>query len=102
MDVNRVTEMEGILNDCSAAADRLASGIEGVEQIGERMKKLFSYYGSEDWYEDLEGTLPEGLPAGVLSEDAVYDLIGSVRDLAIRMLELSTDILKAIPHNLTH
>ncbi|MBO7376320.1 MAG: DUF4298 domain-containing protein [Clostridia bacterium] len=50
MDVNRVSEMETILNDCSAAADRLEAGIEGMEQIGERMKKLFSYYGSEDWY----------------------------------------------------
>ncbi len=48
MDVNRVTEMEGILNDCTAAADRMEAGIEGMEQIGERMKKLFSYYGSED------------------------------------------------------
>ena len=33
-------------------------------------------------------------PAGVLSEDSVYDQITEVRDAAIQMLELATDILK--------
>ncbi len=33
-------------------------------------------------------------PAGVLSEDLVYDQITAVRDAAFRMLDLSADILK--------
>ena len=57
-------------------------------------KELFSYYGSEAWYEDREGELPKDVPAGVLSEDLVYDQITAVRDAAFRMLDLSTDILK--------
>ena len=42
----------------------------------------------------MEGDLPEGIPAGVLSEDGIYDQITAVRDAAFRMLELSADILK--------
>ena len=58
------------------------------------MIELFKYYGSEAWYEDREGKVPEGVKAGVLSEDLVYDAITNVRDTSFHMLELATDILK--------
>ena len=51
-------------------------------------------YGSEDWYADRDMELPEGVKAGVLSEDSVYDAITDLRDAAFQMLELGTDILK--------
>ena len=94
MNVERITEMEGYLNDCTAATAELTEKLSRMEELREPMIKLFSYYGSEAWYEDRDGELPEGLPAGVLSEDAVYDQITEVRDAAIQMLELATDILK--------
>ena len=65
-----------------------------LDAVRDGMIRLFAYYGSEDWYEDREGPLPERFAAGVLSEDAVYDQITLVRDAAIRMLETATDILK--------
>ena len=68
--------------------------LERMEKLKEPMTRLFAYYGSGAWYEDREGELPEEVPAGVLSEDAVYDQITAVRDTAFRMLELSADILK--------
>ena len=86
--------MEGYLNECTAATADLAGQLERMEAIREKMIRLFSYYGSEAWYEDREGELPGDVSAGVLSEDLVYDRITAVRDTAIRMLELSTDILK--------
>ena len=49
---------------------------------------VFDYWRGED------GELPEGISAGVLSEDLVYDQITEVRDAAFRMLELAADILK--------
>ena len=72
----------------------MTAQLERMEALGERMTGLFRYYGSEAWYADREGELPEGLPAGVLSEDAVYDQITAVRDAAFQMLELAADILK--------
>ena len=94
MDLQRITEMEERLNACTAATADLDAQLERMEQLKEPMTRLFTYYGSEAWYEDREGELPENVPAGVLSEDLVYDQIAAVRDAAIRMLELSTDILK--------
>ncbi len=94
MDLQRITEMEDCLNACTAATADLDEQLERMELLKEPMTRLFAYYGSEAWHEDRDGELPEGVPAGVLSEDLVYDQITAVRDTAIRMLELSTDILK--------
>ena len=94
MDLQRIGEMESILNECTAATEGLEGQLDWMEQLKEPMTRLFSYYGSEAWYEDREGELPAGTAAGVLSEDAVYDRITAVRDAAFRMLELSADILK--------
>ena len=94
MDTNRIAEMEGYLNECTAATADLTAQLDRMESLREHMTRLFAYYGSADWYEDREGDLPDGFPAGVLTEDLVYDQITAVRDAAIQMLELSTDILK--------
>ena len=94
MDIERIERMEGYLNECTAATAGLASQLERMENIREEMTSLFAYYGSGEWYEDREGDLPEGVAAGVLSEDLVYDQITEVRDVAFRMLDLAADILK--------
>ena len=94
MNVERVTQMEGYLNECADATAALCAQLDRMEACKEQMTELFAYYGSEEWYADREGELPPGVPAGVLSEDLVYDQITAVRDAAIQMLELATDILK--------
>ena len=94
MDLQRIREMEDRLNRCAAATADLDRQLDRMEELREDMIRLFSYYGSEAWYEDREGDLPENVPAGVLSEDLVYDQITAVRDAAFRMLETATDILK--------
>ncbi len=94
MDLQRIRKMEDRLNRCAAATADLDRQLDRMEELREDMIRLFSYYGSEAWYEDREGELPENVPAGVLSEDLVYDQITAVRDAAFRMLDLSTDILK--------
>ena len=94
MDLQRIREMEDRLNRCAAATADLDRQLDRMEELREDMIRLFSYYGSEAWYEDREGELPKDVPASVLSEDLVYDQITAVRDAAFRMLDLSSDILK--------
>ena len=94
MNLQYIAEMEKILNECKAATSALDAQLDRMEKLKDPMTRLFSYYGSEEWYMDIESELPDGMPAGVLSEDAVYDEITAVRAAAFRMLELSTDILK--------
>ena len=94
MNIERIREMEGYLNECASATAGLTAQLERMESLRDHMTRLFAYYGSQAWYEDRDGELPEGVGAGVLSEDLVYDQITEVRDAAFRMLELAADILK--------
>ena len=94
MDIERVEKMESYLLECTDATACLTEQIDRMEKLSDHMTELFSYYGSEAWYADRETDLPEGVCAGVLSEDAVYDQITAVRDASIRMIELAADILK--------
>ena len=72
-DLKRINEMEDCLNECGEAVRSLRERLDGLNALSEKAVKLYTYYGSGDWYEDREGELPEGFRAGVLSEDAVYD-----------------------------
>ena len=57
------------------------------------MQLLSEYYASPLWREDFEadeaGLLPKDLKRGVLSEDAVYDLLSDYDALEKQLLELS-------------
>ncbi|MBR4462867.1 MAG: DUF4298 domain-containing protein [Erysipelotrichaceae bacterium] len=92
--IERISEMEKCLNETNEIIASMAYALDKIEESKEDMTALFRYYGSEEWYEDRDRKLPEGMPAGVLSEDLVYDAIIALREEAIRMLEAATDILK--------
>ena len=92
--VERIERMEAALDACHRATEALEAQLGRMDALKGPMTALFSYYGSKDWYADREASLPEGVKAGVLSEDAVYDEITAVREAAIHMLELAADILK--------
>ncbi len=94
MRVERIRAMEAALNECHRRTTALGAQLDGMDALRGDMIALFQYYGSEEWYADREAELPDGVSAGVLSEDLVYDEITAVRDAAFRMLELATDILK--------
>ena len=95
-DIARIKEMESILDECSETIASLRDEVDKMRSFRDSMTKLFDYYGSEEWYEDREGEIPEDVKAGVLSEDLVYDTITEERDASFDMIELGTDILKAI------
>lgn len=83
--IQRIEHMENILNEGAAAVEKLRQALEDYASVSQRLPELFEYYGGDTWFADLEadgaGLLPEGLCRGVLSEDAVYDLISDNREL---------------------
>ena len=93
-DIRRINEMEAILDECRMALNDLEQSLDSLDEVKEKMGRLFAYYGSAEWYEDRELELPPEVKAGVLSEDLIYDEITDARDASLRMLELATDILK--------
>ena len=94
MDIKRISEMEERLNRCAAAVKALGESMDRLDEVMDEFSEVSDYYGSEEWYDDREGDVPENVKAGVLSEDLPYDMIMDVRDAAFRMLEMATDILK--------
>ena len=94
--VNRIREMEGIADDTARLNAALSGQLDMLDAAREKMKKLFQYYGSEAWYRDRETDLPEGIKAGVLSEDLIYDVITGNRDNALDMLDAASEILRRL------
>lgn len=77
--LQRVTHMERLLNEAAAAVSVMDNAIEGYRAVQENIAELRHYYEGGQWMEDVQadadGKLPPTLPRGVLTEDAIYDLL---------------------------
>ena len=94
----RIEEMERCLDASREAFNRLNEALNGYESVLRDYQKLCRYYGSAQWMKDFEadeaGRLPAELKRGVLSEDAVYDLITDHHALAVRTLKMLAGVLE--------
>lgn len=96
--IKRIEQMEVYLDKGEAQVEQLLQLVENFATTQEELTQLFDYYGSEQWFEDKEASdnyqLPPELKCGILSEDAIYNLMTEHRALAIRLLELATQMLR--------
>jgi len=91
--IAHIQQMEGVLNTSEALIKELYEVLERWEAHQSALKQLIAYYESEQWMEDYdasnEGQLPKDMPQGVLSEDAVYNVIADVENLKETFAEYS-------------
>lgn len=77
--IARIKHMEENLDQSAKAVKALLTALEDYRSIQEELEELAAYYSSALWRRDFEddeaGKLPADLKRGVLSEDAVYDLL---------------------------
>ena len=96
--IERIRQMEAALDGASAALKALEDALDGYSAARKDLGILAAYYDGGDWRQDFEddeaGRLPKDLKRGVLSEDALYDLLTDDRRLLIRMLETAADALR--------
>ncbi len=94
--IERIKQMEHCLDRASQAVRRLSAALDEYADAQDALRQLSDYYGSEAWKQDIaddsEGRLPQDLKRGVLSEDAVWNLLEDVSDLKERMREFVADI----------
>ena len=87
--LERIAAMEAALNRARAAVDALDSALDAFRGAQQDLAALSVYYEGGDWrrdYEDDEaGRIPVNLPRGVLSQDAVYDLLADAQELENRL-----------------
>jgi hypothetical protein len=83
--IARITQMEQALNIATAAVAALSDALEQYNAVRPQLHLLDDYYTNGQWMQDhdadSEGKLPADLPRGVLTEDAIYDLLCDVHTL---------------------
>ena len=96
--IARINKYEHILNNSNKVIKNLEKAINDLNNIQSDIKSLNDYYGSSEWYQDIDddilGLLPKDINKGILSEDAIYNLLIDNKEVAIEMLEVATNILK--------
>ena len=90
MDIERIKQMEQRLDRATAAVEALEAAIEQYSAVSEDIASLDTYLGSPEWHADRDddeaGRLPKELRRGVLSEDAIWNLLERHRELQKQML----------------
>ncbi len=92
--IERIKEMEQRLERAASAVMELSASLDKYETVLDDLTALNEYYGSKQWKQDFAddeaGRLPADLKRGVLSEDALWNLLSDVRELNIRLRAIST------------
>ncbi len=87
--IQRISRYEDIYDRVSSTVRLLTALLDYYDQLRPEIDDLAAYYSGEEWKKDFAddeaGLLPKTLKRGVLSEDAVYDLLDDVRSLAERV-----------------
>ncbi len=89
--IRRITEMENRLNRIGTALKIAELCPDGLEAVREDVRALSAYFEGPLWREDFEADeaslLPQDLKRGVLSEDAIYDLLAEYDALKVQIQE---------------
>ena len=75
----------------------LENSIKEYKEFRGNYQKLVEYYYSEDFTNDMDisnrGEIPKEINQAVLTEDAIYDLMGDDFYLGLNLLDLANEIL---------
>lgn len=98
MDYNHVLEMTEIYEEHKKLLDKLSSSLEEFKNHQKELEKLEKYYYSEKFMEDYDasnkGEIPDDINQGILTEDAIYDLLGDNYYMARELLDLANYIIQ--------
>ena len=86
--MGRIEDNEKRLDTLNKVVLSLDKHLDDFEDVIHEYYELNEYYGSKDWFqdkEDFESGKIKNVKAGVLSEDAVWDLDERINDLTTRM-----------------
>ena len=91
--IERIAYMEQILDEATEAVSSLSEALEKYSAVQDKLQELAAYYSSKQWRQDFDddsaGKIPHDLKRGVLSEDAIYDLLTDVTRLEDQMRKLT-------------
>ena len=93
--IARIKQMEQYLDEAAAALLELNDALDRYLAVRDHIRVLTDYYDGGTWQKDYKadeaGKLPADLKRGVLSQDALYDLLSDNQVLLHRMAELGEE-----------
>lgn len=93
-DIERITDMEQRFNRVDEALRALEIAMDTIISLEDDILELDAYYSGDEWKADFRsdelGLLPQDLKRGVLSEDAIWNLLGRVDGIKHRMIDFVT------------
>ena len=83
--IARIQQLEAYLDDAKEAVKKVSAALEDFMAAQNKVIALEHYYEGGCWRKDFEddeaGLLPDYLKRGVLTEDAIYDLLADNDEL---------------------
>ena len=96
--IERIKAMEEHLGKASQAVKALSEALDLYTEAMESIETIDDYLVSDEWQQDFNdseaGKLPKDLKCGVLSEDGIWDVVDSSRELNCQMLEIVSTMLR--------
>lgn len=90
--------MEEHLDKASQAVKALSDALDLYTDAMESIETIDDYLVSDEWQQDFNdseaGNLPKDLKCGVLSEDGIWNVIDTNRELQAQMLEIIANHLR--------
>ena len=87
--IQRIERMERNLERAKHALGVLNDALDEYDSVQEALHELDTYYGSDTWKQDFaddeQGRLPKTLKRGVLSEDAIWNVLEDYHNLKERL-----------------
>lgn len=97
--IERIRQMEQQFDKASAVTKGLSAALDKYLKAQKAIQMLNDYYGSDAWKQDFADDeserLPKDLKRGVLSEDAIWNLLADSHELNQRLQEIATKLLNA-------
>ena len=94
--IERIRQMEQQFDKASAATKGLSAALDKYLKAQKAIQMLNDYYGSDVWKQDFADDeserLPKDLKRGVLSEDAIWNLLADSHELNQRLQEVATKL----------
>ncbi len=89
--IDRITKNEERLDRINECIKEMKTALSNMKSIQKDLSLLNKYYGSKNWFKDKEAFEKNeisNIKAGVLSEDAVWNMNESINDLINEMKKI--------------
>ena len=97
MEIDRITKNEKRLDSIILSLSKMENALNEFKANKKNINLLNKYYGSDSWFNDKEAYESNKMPkikAGVLSEDAVWNMNEKIDELIIEMHSIVNDFSK--------